>query len=102
MNSKIPCIVAVAGLSVSCVHQVRTTNVYPTPASSTERKAKPVSAMERQIANARDAGDGDYLVRSLRQRMAADPDNLTVRLELIDHYTKADYPELALEHCRLA
>jgi len=58
--------------------------------------------MERQIANAVDAGDGDYRVRLLRQRMAADPENLGVRIELIDHYTRAGYPELALEHCRLA
>jgi Flp pilus assembly protein TadD len=58
--------------------------------------------MERQIQNARDVGEGDYLVRSLRQRMAAEPDNLGIRLELIEHYTQTGYPELALEHCRLA
>jgi len=58
--------------------------------------------MERQIANAVDAGDGDYRVRLLRQRMAAEPENLSVRIELIEHYTRAGYPELALEHCRLA
>jgi Flp pilus assembly protein TadD len=34
--------------------------------------------------------------------MAAEPDNLAVRLELIDHYSQLGYPELALEHCRLA
>jgi len=34
--------------------------------------------------------------------MSAEPDNLAVRLELIEHYTGAGYPELALEHCRLA
>ena len=58
--------------------------------------------MERQVTNAVDAGEGDYIVRSLRQRMAADPDNLAVRVELIEHYNRAGYPELALEHCRLA
>jgi len=58
--------------------------------------------MERQIANAVDAGEGDYRVRLLRQRMAADPENLSVRIELIEHYTRVGYPELALEHCRLA
>lgn len=58
--------------------------------------------MERQVQNARDAGEGDYLLRSLREKMAAQPDNLAVRLELIDHYTQSGYPELALEHCRLA
>ena len=54
------------------------------------------------MANAVDAGEGDYRVRLLRQRMAADPDNLSVRIELIEHYNRAGYPELALEHCRLA
>jgi len=39
---------------------------------------------------------------SLRQKMAAEPGNLAIRLELIEHYTHAGYPELALEHCRLA
>jgi len=58
--------------------------------------------MERQIANAVDAGEGDYKVRLLRQRMAADPGNLSVRIELIEHYNRSGYPELALEHCRLA
>ena len=58
--------------------------------------------MERQVQNARDAGEGDFVVRSLRQKMAAEPDKLEIRLELIDHYTRAGYPELALEHCRLA
>jgi tetratricopeptide (TPR) repeat protein len=58
--------------------------------------------MERQIQNARDAGEGDYVVRALRQKMAAEPDNLAVRMEVIEHYTRAGYPELALEHCRLA
>ena len=58
--------------------------------------------MDRQIANAVDLGDGDYVARSLRQRMAAEPDNVAVRLELIKHFTAAGYPGLALEHCRVA
>jgi tetratricopeptide (TPR) repeat protein len=97
----IPCVVAAAGLSVSCVHQVRTASGYPTSPAPSEKSRQP-SAMERQVANAIDAGEGDYRVRLLRQRMAADPDNLAVRIELIEHYNRAGYPELALEHCRLA
>jgi len=54
------------------------------------------------VAKAIDAGEGDYMARRLRQQMAAEPDNLSVRLELIAHYTRAGYPELALEHSRLA
>jgi tetratricopeptide (TPR) repeat protein len=61
-----------------------------------------VPPFERQIENAKDTGDGDYLLRELRRRMAAEPDNLEVRLELIEHYTREGLPDLALEHCRLA
>lgn len=91
---KISGLVAILSLSISCVHQVRTTSVYPTPSRT--------SAIDRQIANAVDAGDGDYVARSLRQRMAAEPDNVAVRLELIKHFSAVGYPELALEHCRVA
>src|SRR5882762_9753205 len=101
MRYRIPCVIAAAGLSVSCVHQVRTASGYPAAPAPSEKSRQP-SAMERQIANAVDAGDGDYRVRLLRQRMAAEPENLSVRIELIEHYTRAGYPELALEHCRLA
>ena len=72
--------------------------VSPAPVEKTRQP----SAMERQVKNALDAGEGDYVVRSLRQKMAADPSNLSVRIELIEHYTRTGFPELALEHCRLA
>ena len=92
--SKIACVVAAVGWSVSCVHQVQTAGVYPSP--------PPASAMERQIRNAVDAGEGDYLARALRRKMAAEPDNVAPRLELIKHFTSAGHLELALEHCRVA
>src|ERR1700722_10879512 len=99
----IPCLAIAASLSVSCVHQVRTTVDYSAPTPSARAAApKPVPPFERQIENAKDAGDGDYLLRELRRRMAAEPDNLEVRLELIEHYTREGLPDLALEHCRLA
>jgi len=60
------------------------------------------TVMKRHAINAVDAGDGDLRVRALRQKMAAEPDNLAVRLELARHYERAGYPELAVEHCRLA
>src|SRR5260370_39625986 len=97
---QIPFLVAAASLSVSCVHQGRRVSGLP-PMPNAQSSAKKPSAMERQVQNARDAGEGDYVVRSLREKMAAEPDNLAVRLELIDHYTKGGYPELALQHCRL-
>jgi len=97
----IPLVVALAAVSVSCVHQSQTLSGIP-PLANPKVEAPPPSAMQRQISNAADAGDGDSIVRALRQKMAAEPDNLSIRLELIEHYTRAGYPELALEHCRLA
>ena len=70
----IPCVIAAAGLSVSCVHQVRTASGIPV--SRPEREIPAALRQERQVANAVDAGEGDYKVRLLRQRMAADPENL--------------------------
>ncbi len=60
------------------------------------------AAIERQIIGARYAGEGDYVLRSLQARVAAEPDNLPLRLELARHYQELGSHELALEHCRLA
>jgi Flp pilus assembly protein TadD len=62
----------------------------------------PLSAMERQIANAADAGDGDYNLNTLRARLNADPRDFKTRLELAQYYQHSGYPEIALEHARLA
>jgi Flp pilus assembly protein TadD len=62
----------------------------------------PVSAMQRQVVNALDAGDGDYGARLLRARLEADPRDLKTRLELARYYQRAGFPEIAIEHCRLA
>ena len=62
----------------------------------------PQPAMERQVQNAADLGDGDYDIRILRQRMAKEPDNLEVRLALARRYQAVGSTELALEHYRLA
>jgi Flp pilus assembly protein TadD len=56
---------------------------------------------ERQIRNAKDAGDGDYALRALRNKTAAEPDNVTARLELASAYRERGYPDVALEICRL-
>jgi len=58
--------------------------------------------IERQIVNARYAGEGDYQLRGLQSRLATDPDNLSVRLELARHYESLGSRELAVEHYRLA
>src|SRR5688572_28732384 len=58
--------------------------------------------MQRQVLNAVDAGEGNPRVRALRERMAAEPMNVRLRLELAEEYAKTAYPELELEHLRLA
>ncbi len=78
----------------SCVKTVRTQFAAEAPAVT--------RVMKRQVQNAVDAGDGDALVRSLRAQLGADPNNLNVRLELARHYERGGYPELAVEHYRLA
>ncbi len=60
------------------------------------------TTMRRQTLNAVDAGDGDYRVRELRKRMAAEPGNLEIRKDLARHYEQSGFPEVALEHYRLA
>ena len=71
-------------------------------ASTAAPAAVPVTAFERQIRNAHDAGDGDYQLRSLRERVAAEPDSIPARLELAKAYQQRGYPDIALEMCRLA
>src|ERR1700690_383138 len=80
-----------AALSVSCVHRT----VVRTPAA-------PPTVWDRQIRNAVDAGDGDYQLRILREKVAAEPDNIPVRLELAKAYRERGYHEVALEISRLA
>lgn len=88
---------ALAGLSLSCASVPSARNSAPrTPA------AVGVSAFDRQVRNARDAGDGDYQLGLLRRRVAAEPDNVSVRLELAKAYRDRGYPDVALEIDRLA
>lgn len=81
--------------AVSCTH---------TPVAHTVPAAPPaqVSAFDRQIRNAQDAGDGDYQLHALRTRVAAEPDSIPARLELAKAYQDRGYPDVALEICRLA
>ncbi len=66
----------------------------------------PVSAVQvnhdRQVINAIDAGDGDFELRNLRARLDANPGDLSIRLQLAQRYLKLGFPEVAIEHCRLA
>ena len=86
---------AAAALSLSCVHQTRTARSATAPAT-------PTSNWDRQIRNAVDAGDGDLALRTLREKVAAEPDNVNVRLELAKAYGERGYREVALEISRLA
>src|ERR1035438_5083261 len=86
---------ACAALPVSCVHQTQVSRAHaPTSA--------PISNWDRQVRNAIDAGDGDYPLRALRQKVAAEPDNVAVRLELAKAYGERGYHEVSLEISRLA
>jgi tetratricopeptide (TPR) repeat protein len=58
--------------------------------------------MERQIRNAVDAGEGDFEIRRLRALVAANPDLISERLQLARAYRDRGYPDLTVEHCRLA
>ena len=92
----IPALLAAgAALSISCVHQTRI-------AGANAPAAAPLSNWDRQVRNAIDAGDGDYQLRVLREKVAAEPDNIPVRLELAKAYRERGYHEVALEISRLA
>lgn len=86
-----------AGLAVlgaGCAHHQ---SVARTPAAPA-----PMSAFERQIRNAHDAGDGDYQLRVLRDKVAASPDDPGARVQLAAAYRDRGYPDIALEMSRLA
>ena len=84
-----------AAFGISCTH----TQVVKTAAPP---RNAPVTIWDRQVQNAVDAGEGDYFLARLRQRVAAEPDNVAVRVELAAAYRERNYPEIALEISRLA
>ena len=89
-----PAVVVLAAFAVSCTHTpVVKTATPPAPA---------VSVWDRQVRNAIDAGEGDYQLRQLREKVAAEPDNIGVRVELAKAYRERGYHEIALEISRLA
>jgi len=62
----------------------------------------PPTPFERQIRNAVDAGEGDYQLARLREKVISAPLDLTFRLDLGAAYEAKGYPELALDHYRFA
>jgi len=90
---------AIAALSISCAHESRMAKAPAAP--RTQPKAPAASVWDRQIRNAVDAGDGDYAMRVLRQKMAAEPDRIGTRMELAKAYEARGFPDMSLELCRL-
>ena len=93
-------LVMAAALCVSCVHQQagKTTALAPPPT----RVQDQMSVWDQQIRNAVNMGEGDLALRNLRQKVAAEPDNIAVRVELAKAYRERGYGEISLEISRLA
>jgi Flp pilus assembly protein TadD len=87
-------LLALAASTCATRHVVSQTPAVPATARQT--------VFERQIRNARDAGDGDLELRELRERVAAEPDNVPARLDLARAYAARGYADVALEIVRLA
>jgi Flp pilus assembly protein TadD len=120
-RTRLGLVLASALVSASCVHQVqivqstvpgqaqnlarkgrtRTGNQMQTVSRAASRNAVS-SVMQLQIQNAIDAGEGDLEARALRQRLAANADDLDARLRLARLYSNRGLPDLAIEHYRLA
>jgi Flp pilus assembly protein TadD len=83
--------------AASCSKHVVTSSGRPVPVRSAI-----VETFQRQVANAADAGDGDLETRLLRRQVAAAPENLEARLKLASRYETTGFPEIAVEHYRLA
>jgi Flp pilus assembly protein TadD len=61
-----------------------------------------VSVFDTQVRNAVHMGDGDLEVQALRKRLLENPRDLTVRRRLAEKFEAHGYPELALDHLRIA
>lgn len=86
----------IAAVAVGGCARVNTVSHQTLPAPRT------MPAMERQIRNAVDAGEGDAEVRELRRRLAVNPDDIPARLRLAARYRESGVPDLAIEHLRIA
>jgi len=90
---------ALAVLAAACVRQTR---VAGGPGAPAVAPATAKTVWDRQIQRAADAGEGDYELRVLRERVAGDANNVAVRIDLAKAYRQRGYPDVALEICRLA
>src|SRR5437764_15247617 len=58
--------------------------------------------MQRQVQNARDAGEGDFVLGQLREKLLKNPNDLETRLQIADHLKRTGSIDLAIEHYRLS
>lgn len=77
-------------LSASCSHQKAQLGAYGP------------SLFDTQVKNAVKMGDGDIELKSLRQAVAAHPEDTLLRRKLAAKFQAAGYGDLAVEHLRLA
>ncbi len=84
-------------LGCGCAHRMRVDRTPALPALTGT-----YATFQRQVVNAIDAGEGDLALAALRRRVALDPENLRARLELMRRYREAGFPDLAIEHGRVA
>jgi tetratricopeptide (TPR) repeat protein len=78
--------------SVSCA--TKTATLHSTPFFT--------ATPNREAINAVDAGDGDLEIASLRRTMMSRADDVDARLRLAQAYALKGFPDVALEHYRLA
>lgn len=72
----------------------KTATLHPTPFFS--------PTPTRQATNAVDAGDADLEIAGLRKTMMSRPDDVDIRVRLAQAYNAHGFPDVALEHYRLA
>ena len=94
-NAGFASVFVVAGVlsGVACTRQVQVV---------TPSRTAVATVMARQTRNAIDAGEGDLQLRALRQRLAANANDLEARMLLARQYARRGAPDLALEHYRFA
>jgi Tfp pilus assembly protein PilF len=79
----------------ACTHQVEA-------AYRSQHRTAVSTVMRQQVENAVNAGSGDPAMRALRQRLATDAHDMNARITLARLYARRGYPDLALEHYRMA
>src|SRR4051794_32389569 len=86
---KLLAIPALLVLTSACTHKTMTAHgTVPVPSTAVH------TTMQHQVMNAVDAGEGDVEMRRLREKVAAEPDNVEARLALAAHYGARGFRDL--------